>query len=86
MDISKKYLSIWYVIDAQDGEFAFAGSFKQLKEFTLEKYALMNDDKDYEKMKKKINKGDEVDYFKLLEDMDYQVNEICSVTKDDFND
>ena len=70
MENSKEYLSIWYVIDAQDGEFAFAGSFKQLKDFTLEKYSLMNDDKVYDKLKKKIDKGNKVDYFKLLEDMD----------------
>jgi len=84
--MSKEQLSIWLVIDDQSGEIAFTGTTKQLEKFTLDAYNLNNDDKDYRKLKKKIENGDEVDYFKLLEDMSYEVSEACCVTKDDFKE
>jgi hypothetical protein len=86
MKNSKEFLTIWLVIDGQSGEPSFAGTFKQLKKYTLEVFELNNDEEECEKLMKKINKGDEVDYFKLLEDMDYNVRNITTITKDDFND
>lgn len=82
--MTKEQLSIWLVIDDQNGEIAFVGTTKNLEKFTLERYELMNEEKEFDKLKKKIDKGGEVDYFKLLENMDYEVNEMCSITKDDF--
>jgi hypothetical protein len=86
MKNSKEHLSIWQVIDGDDGEISFTGTFKELKKFTLDSYELMNDEKDFEAFKKRIEKGDEVDYFKILEDMDYEISEVCCVTKDDFTE
>jgi hypothetical protein len=86
MTNSKEHLSIWQVIDGDDGEISFTGTFKELKKFTLEVFELMNDEEECEKMTKKLKKGDEVDYFKLLEDMDYEISEVCCVTKDDFTE
>lgn len=86
MTNSKEHLSIWQVIDGDDGEISFTGTFKELKKFTLEVFELMNDEEECEKMTKKLEKGDEVDYFKLLEDMDYEISEVCCVTKDDFTE
>jgi hypothetical protein len=82
--MTKEQLSIWLVIDDQNGEIAFVGTTKNLEKFTLERYELMNEEKEFDKLKKKIDKGGEVDYFKLLEGMDYDVREMCCVTKDDF--
>jgi hypothetical protein len=84
--MSKEHLSIWQVIDGDDGEISFTGTFKELKKFTLDNYELMNDEKDFEEFKKRIEKGDEVDYFKVLEDMDFEISEVCCVTKDDFTE
>jgi hypothetical protein len=84
--MTKEQLSIWLVIDNSSGEIAFTGTFKQLKKFTLDNVELMNDEDDYEKMKKKLEKGDEVDYFKILEEMDFEVSEACTITKDDFKE
>jgi hypothetical protein len=86
MKNSKEFLIIWQVIDMSEGEPSFAGTFKQLKKFTLEVFEINNDEEECEKMTKKLEKGDEVDYFKLLEDMDYDVREMCTITKDDFTE
>jgi hypothetical protein len=84
--MKKEQLSIWLLVDNQDGEIAFVGTTKKLEKFTLEVFELANDEEECEKLMKKINKGDEVDYFKLLEDMDYDVREMCTITKDDFKE
>ena len=86
MGNSKEHLSIWLVIDNSSGEISFTGTFKQLKKFTLDNYELANNEEDYEKLVKKLEKGDEVDYFKILEEMDFEVSEACTITKDDFKE
>lgn len=82
--MTKEQLSIHLVIDEQNGEIVFVGTTKNLEKFTLERYELMNEEEEFDKLKEKISKGFSVDYFKLLEDMDYDVREVCCVTKDDF--
>ena len=84
--MSKEQLSIWLVIDDQNGEIVFHGTTKQLEKFTLGQYGLMNDEEECDKLKKKIDKGVEFDHFKLLEDMNFEVTEACTITKDDFKE
>ena len=84
--MTKEQLSIWLLVDNQNGEIAFVGTTKKLEKFTLEVFELANDEEECEKLNEKISKGKKVDYFKLLEDMDYDVRNITTITKDDFND
>jgi hypothetical protein len=84
--MTKEQLSIWLLVDNQNGEIAFVGTTKKLEKFTLEVFELANDEEECEKLNEKIKNGNEVDYFKLLEDMDYDVREMCTITKDDFKE
>ncbi len=79
--MSREHLSIWMVRDAQEfpSEVAFVGSFKKLKKFTLDRYKVMTDEED-------VEIKDETDCVNLLQDMDYEVEEICTITKDDFTE
>lgn len=82
---SKEYLSIWQVNDRDDfNRVVETGTFKTIKEFALERFEVMNVDEMWKL--EDLERGDEQLIFDFLEQLNYNVYELCSVTKDDFTE
>lgn len=82
---SREHLSIWQVNDRDDfNRVVETGTFKRVKEFALERFEVMNVDEMWKL--EDLERGDEQLIFDFLEQLNYNVYELCSVTKDDFTE
>lgn len=77
MKNSKEHLTIYGVWD--NGNLTFTGSFSKLREFAIKQ------EEDSDK-KKKMEKASETKVIEFLNEIDFEVEDLCEITKDDFTE